>query len=83
MAEAVKKEKKLFPTEDDRYRPLGFKIKYRVGGDKIQKLKIIGHLWDRRLEIISQGADDVVEAVSPQVEKEIVKLIIYFRDYFF
>jgi len=31
IAEAVKKEKKLFPTEDDRYRPLGFKIKYRVG----------------------------------------------------
>jgi hypothetical protein len=82
MAEAVKKEKKLFPTEDDRYRPLGFKIKYRVG-DKIQKLKFIGHLWDRRLDIISQGAGDVVEVVSPQVEKEMVKLITYFRDYFF
>jgi hypothetical protein len=34
IAEAVKKEKKLFPTEDDRYRPVGFKIKYRVR-DKI------------------------------------------------
>lgn len=31
IAEAVKKENKLFPAEVDRYRPLGFNIKYRVG----------------------------------------------------
>jgi hypothetical protein len=30
MAETVKKEKKLFPAEEDMYRPLVFNIKYRV-----------------------------------------------------
>ena len=82
MAEAVKKEKKLFPTEDDRFRPLGFNIKYRAG-ENIQELKIIGHLWDRQLEISNQLGDNVMEIFSPQVEKEMVKLIAYFRDYFF
>ena len=82
MAEPVKKEKKLFPTEDDRFRPLGFNIKYRAK-ENIQELKIIGHLWDRQLEISNQLADNVMEIFSPQVEKEMVKLIAYFRDYFF
>ena len=47
-AEEVKKEKRLFPTEDDRFRPLGFNIKYRAG-ERVQELKIVGHLWDRQL----------------------------------
>jgi len=82
IAEAVKKEKKFFPTEDDRFRPLGFNIKYRVG-EKIQELIFIGHLWDRRLKIYNKGAGNIMEAVSAEVENEIVKLITYFRDYYF
>ena len=81
-AEEVKKEKRLFPTEDDRFRPLGFNIKYRAG-ERVQELKIVGHLWDRQLEISNQLDGDIVDIFSPQVEKEMVKLIAYFKDYFF
>ncbi len=82
VAEGIKQEKKLFPTEDDRYRPLGFMIKYRVG-EKVQKLIVIGHLWNRRLDIIHNGDGGIVEEVGPQVEREMVKIITFFRDFYF
>jgi hypothetical protein len=38
--------------------PLGFSIEYRVGEEEIQELIIIGHLWNRRLDIRHNGFGD-------------------------
>jgi hypothetical protein len=42
MAEAIKNEKNLISNDNDKYTPLGFNIRYKVG-IKIQNLMIIGH----------------------------------------
>ena len=62
--------------------PIGFSVRYRAV-EKIHRLIFVGHLWNRRLEIYHLSRSNLIEVISPQIEISIVKLVSYFRDYYF
>ena len=83
MAEALKKENMLLPRDIDRYRSIEFAIRYTFAGNH-RLLCVIGHFWNKKLEIKQNIAwQRIWEPDNPQLNNDLVELIIFFRDYFF